>query len=68
MMTKQQESETDQVLIQGPRRHDVIQISRGDFDGSHYAEQGYEIVGTPVEIDPDAPKDVPDDGLPAEGE
>lgn len=39
----------EQVLIQGPQG-DVIQIGRDDFAASHYADQGYEIVG-PVPVD-----------------
>lgn len=50
----------ERVLIQGPSG-DVIEIARVDFDGSHYAEQHYEIAGPAPADDPDAPKTVPDE-------
>jgi hypothetical protein len=66
-MAKKQ-ADNEQVLIQGPRHGDIIQIGRADFAASHYAKQGYELmIDTPAEIDPDAPKDVPADGFPTEG-
>ncbi len=49
----------EQILIEGPRYGERIQISRGDFKGSHYEEEGYTEVGPVEEDDPDAPKDVP---------
>jgi hypothetical protein len=60
-MAKKQ-ADNEQVFIQGPTG-DVIEIARGDFDASHYAEQGYEIAGPAPADDPDAPKDVPIEGL-----
>lgn len=51
----------ERVNIQGPSG-DVIEITRGEFETSHYAEQGYEIAGPVATDDPDAPKTIPIDG------
>lgn len=56
------EKKDERILIEGPRYGERIELTRGEFEGSHYEEQEYYEVGPAVVDDEDAPKDVPIEG------